>query len=90
MNKSNKVVLEGKLILMRPHTSSSETHKKEILLVYTEDTKIVNEEDFKEWSKDHLVGNQEYRDKNCEYGYMEFSVGNTRNSYDFMITENKH
>lgn len=91
MSKDNKSVIQGKLIVMRPHAVCSETHKVRCYFVYMREV-VINEELFPEWSKKHLKYNASMYtidDKaDSEYGYIEFSLGEFRDDYDFLITHN--
>jgi hypothetical protein len=93
MSSDNKSVISGELVLMRPHTTCSEINKTQCFLVYMHNV-LINENLFPEWSKKHLKYNKALGSggikATSEYDYIEFSLGNFRNDYDFMITDTRH
>lgn len=92
-NKDNKSVISGLLTLMRLHTTCSEVYKTQCFLVYMHDV-VINEELFPEWSSKHLKTNSKTgsngKPAESEYCYIEFSLGEFRDDYDFMICNSRH
>ncbi len=90
MSKDNKSVIGGKLVLMRPHTCCSETVGTRCYLVYMHEV-VINENLFSEWATKHLKYNNATGSggikATSEYDYIEFSLGEFRNDYDFLITD---
>ena len=93
MSSANKPVISGKLVLMRPHTSCSEINNTLCFCVYMHEVEI-NEELFPIWKELHLKKNAATGSNGIkatsEYDYIEFSLGNFRNDYDFLISNTRH
>lgn len=93
MSSDNKSVISGELVLISPHTTCSEVNKTLCFLVYMHDV-IINKDLFPEWSKKHLKHNHATGSggikATSDYDYIEFSLGNFRNDYGFMITDTRH
>jgi hypothetical protein len=92
MNKDNRPVISGDLVLMRPHTVCSEINKTLCFLVYMHDVEI-NHEEFPVWAEKHLKCNYPKpsggKPATSDYDYIEFSLGEFRDDYDFMITDRR-
>jgi len=93
MNKNNKPVISGELVLMRPHTTTSEVNNEQCFLVFMHEVQI-DDSKFKEWSKKHLKCNRATGSggiqAQSEYDYIEFSLGQFRDDYDFSISKRRH
>lgn len=92
MDKDNKPVISGKLVLMRPHTSASEVAKKRVYLVYMHE--VITSSTFDEWATKHLRYNKSVasggKAATSDYDYIEFTLGEFRDDYDFLITDTRH
>ena len=93
MTSNNKPVISGELVLMRPHTACSEVNNTLCFLVYMHDV-VINDELFPKWKELHLkhhsaTGSGGVK-ATSEYDYIEFSLGNFRDDYDFSISNLRH
>ncbi len=93
IDKDNKPIILGKLVLIRQHTTCSEINKTPCFLVYMHGVEL-DKDKFKEWANKHLKHNEALgsgsESAGSEYDYIEFSLGKFRNDYDFIISDNKH
>lgn len=94
MTSANNPVISGKLVLMCPHTTCSERHKTLCFCVYMHQVEIADKELFDEWAIKHLKHNKAIGSggiqPESDYDYIEFSLGNFRDDYDFLITDSRH
>lgn len=90
---NNKVVISGELVLFTTHTTTSEQNKTLCFLVYMHKVEI-NNNLFPAWSSRHLLANRAdgsgREAAGSDYDYIEFSLGEFRNDYDFSISRTRH